>query len=255
MDRGELWGDAGEIPQWRVQWDELTKGDRLHVVLEIVIADPENGTLVGKAFRCSTMVRIVGNHKGSPNDEQFHSVTILNEYYEGVNGMHQICVKDDSKFLGHWAIDKTSLMTAVESCAGLGIGAIRLQRAGFDVVAANDISKPLMEAYAKLHPGVEAVVGDIRHEPTLVALHDAAPTAAVLAAGFSCQPFSSGGLKRGSGDDRSCSLPGILRAGTNTCHAGTLNACCDCERGQCRYQPVCQVPFGDVLPAVWLWNV
>ena len=154
----------------------------------------------------------MGNHKGSPNDEQFHSVTILNEYYEGVNGIHQICVKDDSNFLGQWAIDKTSLMTAVESCAGLGVGAIRLQRAGFDVVAANDISKPLMEAYAKLHPGVEVVVGDIRHEPTLVALHDAAPTAAVLAAGFSCQPFSSGGLKRGSGDDRSCSLPGILRA-------------------------------------------
>ena len=35
MDPGELWGDAGEIPQWRVQWDELTKGNRLHVVLEM----------------------------------------------------------------------------------------------------------------------------------------------------------------------------------------------------------------------------
>ena len=204
------WGEVGEIPNWMIQWDELHKGNRVHVVLEVVIFDTDRQVLVGKAFPCSTMVRV----KGQVNwDSNFSGVTILNGCYDGLMGSHQVSIHEDSKVLGHSGTDGQSLMTAIESCAGLGIGSIGIEQAGFNIAAANDVSATMLEAYGKLHHGVQVVVGDIRHDSTLESLHRAAPHAAVLAAGFSCQPFSSGGLQLGSGDDRSCSLPGILRAG------------------------------------------
>ena len=210
MDRLVPWGEVGQVPQWMVQWDELKEGELVNVVLEVVIVDPEKKVIVGKAFPCSTMVRVVGNFKWCP---QFRSVTILHGCYDGMKGSHQIGIQDESRFLGHTGIDGLSLMTAIESCAGMGIGSIGIEQAGFSIAAANDVSSEMLEAYEKLHQGVPVILGDIGHDSTLESLHAAAPHAAVLAAGFSCQPFSSGGLQLGSGDDRSCSLPGILRAG------------------------------------------
>lgn len=107
---------------------------------------------------------------------------------------------------------KDTLFSAVETCCGMGISTAGITEAGFRVVAANDKSAKLLEAYSVLHPDVTTVLGDICNDKTLMDLHAAAPDSACLLAGFSCQPFSSGGSQRGGLDSRACSLPGVLKA-------------------------------------------
>ena len=204
------WGEAGDVPQWSVNCCTLTSGQCVSIVLDVITIDVENGRMVGSLFPGRSQVRVVGSLEW---DSSWFSVSILDAKYEGqCNGMHQFSVATTKQILGHRILDKDALMSVVETCSGLGVLSFGLVKAGFRIVAANDASGPLIGAYRDLHPEVSAVEGDIWCNKTLSDLHAVAPAAAVLSAGFSCQPFSAGGRQLGGLDSRSSTLPGVLRA-------------------------------------------
>ena len=209
MSNAMPWGDLGPDPQWSIQWDSLTEGMVCSFVIDVISVDLTSNMVLGMTYPCGKVVRVTGplNWK-----DGFRGITILSGSYTGFRELHEFTFSDSSQMLGHSVMTAADLNTAIETCCGMGISTIGIQEAGIRVVAANDKSQKLLQAYSYLHEGISTVHGDICHDHTLMALHDAAPAAAVLLAGFSCQPFSSGGSQRGGLDSRACSLPGVLRA-------------------------------------------
>jgi DNA (cytosine-5)-methyltransferase 1 len=85
-------------------------------------------------------------------------------------------------------------MRAIEMFAGIGGFRIGLERAGVDVIWANDIEPKACAIYTR-HFGQDSIVcADIRDVKDFVPSHN------LLTAGFPCQPFSAAGKKMGVHD-------------------------------------------------------
>ena len=203
------WGDVGPVPQWSLPWETLQIGEKYSFVMDVITVDVEKGMVIGMTYPCGKVVRASGPFSWLSG---YRGVTILAGIYGGCNEIHSFTFEDPGQFLGHGVLTKEALYSAVETCSGMGVSTMGIKEAGIQVIAANDKSCELIEAYGFIHDEVRTVHGDICHDQTLTALHRAAPDAAVLLAGFSCQPFSTGGSQKGGLDSRACSLPGVLRA-------------------------------------------
>ena len=117
-----------------------------------------------------------------------------------------VTVDEKARLLCHKEKHVGHLFKLIETCSGLGALGLGAQYAGWETQVHND----LMESFSnhlKSFSKVEVVHGDICKLATVAALHDAAPFAASLAFGFSCQPFSCLGDRKEGMDERSRSLP------------------------------------------------
>lgn len=85
-------------------------------------------------------------------------------------------------------------MRAIEMFAGIGGFRIGLQKAGLDVVWANDIDLKACAIYRTQFGDGSIICGDIKD------VKDSIPTHDLLTAGFPCQPFSAAGKKMGIHD-------------------------------------------------------
>ena len=98
-----------------------------------------------------------------------------------------------------------------ELCSGLGALGRGACDAGFRVVGVNELQTRKAEVAAQV-TGCSVAVGDVCSNEVLVQLWNAFPREAGITAGFSCQPFSGLGDRKGRSDSRSKSLVGVLRA-------------------------------------------
>lgn len=103
------------------------------------------------------------------------------------------------------------LCQVVETCTGLGALGKGAIDAGFKVMVQNEIRSEICD-FLELQQGPVIVRGDIGETATVATILRHAPSAGVLTAGVSCQPFSKLGDRRGAADDRSNCLPKVLRA-------------------------------------------
>ena len=195
-------------PKWGIGWNDLVVGNTYNLVLHVASVDVVNGRILGAEFPSGMVVRIVGNVSWDP---QCYSITVMGGKYVGLHGLHQFQLQDRSKVLGHVTPTRESLVTVIDACSGIGISSMGLDAAGFRIKVANDHCEKLLTAYQEMHPDIPTVLGEIGTDHTICALYAAVPNAGTLAAGFSCQPFSSGGRCLGGLDPRSSSLPGVLR--------------------------------------------
>lgn len=89
-------------------------------------------------------------------------------------------------------------MKVAEFCTGTGAFTMASEKAGFEVVYANDFVKESRNVYEKNFPGHIFIEQDI---------HDINPASVppmdILTAGFPCQPFSVAGNRQGFDDTRS----------------------------------------------------
>ena len=187
----------------------LVTGSSYSFVMDIIAVDSEKLKIVGYTYPCGKVVRVSGPftwHEG------FRGATIIAGRYVGFREVHEFSFMDQSQFLGHLGMTKDAMYSAIDTCSGMGISTAGILETGVRMVAANDKSLKMIQAYSQMHPDITTVHGDICQDQTLMDLHAAAPASAVLLAGFSCQPFSSGSSQRGGLDSRSCSLLGVLHA-------------------------------------------
>ena len=203
------WGDSGPPPQWFVDPGKLVEGQLVSFTMDLITVDMERNMAIGLMFPGRSLVRVTGPFKW---DEGSISLTVLDGCFQGCSEFPHFQFADEKQILSHKVMSRQSMYSMVETCCGMGIASYGFMDAGFEVVAANDVSEQMLGACTTLHPRIPTVHGDICHIGTIRRLHEAAPAAAVLAAGFSCQPFSPGGRLLGALDTRASTLPGVLRA-------------------------------------------
>ena len=104
------------------------------------------------------------------------------------------------------------LTQVVEACSGIGCLGRGLQHAGFTLQFRIDWSQPLLDLANNIDK-VPSFCGDVGTPETLIQICEKAPEAGILAAGYSCQPFSKLGDRRAQLDPRSKTLTDVLTVG------------------------------------------
>ncbi len=89
-------------------------------------------------------------------------------------------------------INKPKMVSLFSGCGGLDLG---FERAGFDIIFANDFDKDAQAVY-KLN------IGDIDGRDIHTISEKDIPDCDILTAGFPCQPFSNAGNRKGVHDSR-----------------------------------------------------
>ena len=205
----ELWGDSGPVHNWSFAIGS-SLGSRHDIVCDILSTDLDGGHALVSLYPCRTKARILGGLPDISSDVT--SITILGaEYVDGM-GMPGFRIVNPEMVMAHPRILLDDLLTVIELCCGIGIGTYGLEAAGFRVAVANDCNQAMLEGYSSLHPSVPLVLGNFADSAVLKQIHGIHPRSAVLVSGFSCQPFSEGGKKKGFHDERSATLHQTLRA-------------------------------------------
>jgi DNA (cytosine-5)-methyltransferase 1 len=101
----------------------------------------------------------------------------------------------------------TSGLPLVDLFSGAGGLSLGLAAGGLEPVVAVEFDAYACETYAAMHPATDLLHGDIRQ----IGFRRLRGEVAVVAGGPPCQPFSTGGLRRGGGDPRD-GFPAFLRA-------------------------------------------
>ena len=102
-------------------------------------------------------------------------------------------------------VQSTSGLTVVDAFCGAGGLSAGLVSAGFELLAAADRDADSCESLAATHPHAEVICGDVDRLP----VGRLRGRVHLLAGGPPCQPWSSGGLRRGGEDERN-GWPGYL---------------------------------------------
>ena len=89
----------------------------------------------------------------------------------------------------------------------LGVG---LQHAGFDIMLRVDNNQKMLGFAAAISP-VPTLLGDVTDPSIVGQIRSICPIAGVLAGGIACQPYSRLGAQQMQLDQRSLTLPGILK--------------------------------------------
>ena len=98
---------------------------------------------------------------------------------------------------------------AIEMCSGIGILGEGLASCGLSVRATNELRDNLCQFQVR-QGQMSVIQGDIGDAATVAGLHSAYPHPSMIAAGFSCQPWSQLGDSGRFADARSGSLHKVL---------------------------------------------
>jgi DNA (cytosine-5)-methyltransferase 1 len=109
-------------------------------------------------------------------------------------------------FVGH-----PDLIPTIDLFAGVGGLSIGLREANFDVLAACEWDDDACDTFAKHHTATDLIRGDLGSPEALERIRAYRGTVRVVAGGPPCQPWSSGGLRRGGEDPRN-GFPLFLKA-------------------------------------------
>ena len=208
MDR--LWGDCGPGISWKFNGAAVDIGSRVDIVVELVSLDVSSGGALVCMWPCKARARIFGGL--SEIGEGIESLTIFGAVFTDNIGLPSFQVDHHSEILSHPRITYDDMFNLVELCAGMGVGTQGFEALGISPVVATELRPLTAAAYKELHPATEVVCGDIADTGTIIEVFRRHPRSTMIMAGFSCQPYSSGGAQQGYGDNRSGTLVAVLRA-------------------------------------------
>ena len=187
-------------------WGSVTEGDRCSLLVEMVIHDPHHGKHLVRTAVHRRFITIQGCL-----DKQAIAHSILGAKVFSTNNGFRLLLDDEATILPHFHLDGDSLFGAIETCSGAGFMKDGIDKGGFNVYASNDLRKTMME-FQNRQGFSSTVTGDIGRDETIKCLFDLHAKPCLFAGGFSCQPWSALGDKKGMLDCRAESLTSILRA-------------------------------------------
>ena len=184
-------------------WAHLQVGHSISVRARMVVFDPSGN----KHLLRST----IGQHLFSVSGlvACFPEFTFLDARVVQVEGMVHLDLQHGFA-LGLPIAKRSMYYECVEMCAGIGILGEGIASCGVTIKATNDLKEPMCQF--QLRQGqCNVIQGDIGDASTLAGLHAAHPHPSMIAAGFSCQPWSQLGDHRKFEDLRASSLPKVLQ--------------------------------------------
>ena len=187
-------------------WGSLIEGDRCCLLVEMVIFDSHQAKHLVRTAVHRKFITIQGCL-----DKQAIAHSILGAKVFSTHNGFRILLDDDSSCLPHFHLEGNSLFGAVETCSGAGFMKDGIDKGGFSVFATNDLRKTMTE-FQNRQGFTTTVTGDIGKDETIKGLFELHAKPCLLAGGFSCQPWSDLGDKKGMMDCRAESLTSILRA-------------------------------------------
>ena len=201
------WGTDGPD----ICWSDLkakSLGDEMDLVVQLACWDNSVNVFLGITFPCNTAIRIEGL---GDLDDTTQVVTIFNAICRRETNVLVATMGPNSHYIEHRAHEARDFRQAVEICSGLGVATWGLRAAGVHVQVACESQKPFVEAYEHFHKDTIVVHGDVTQPEVIKEVCMSSNQPGVVFAGFSCQPYSRGGMQRGGEDSRSATLGSALR--------------------------------------------
>ena len=201
------WGNDGPD----VCWSDLQAkqfGDEIDVVVQLACWDRSSNVFLGVTFPCNTTIRIEGL---GDLDDTTQVVTIFNATCRREPNVLVVTLGPHSNYIEHRAHEAKDFYQAVEICSGLGVATWGLRAAGVTVQVACESQKPFVDAYQHFHEDTIVVHGDVTQHEVIKKVCMSCDQPGVVFAGFSCQPYSRGGMQKGGEDSRSATLGSALR--------------------------------------------
>lgn len=180
----------------------IPSGGRVSLKADVVVSQV-NG------YRCRTAVHGKGFVLDFAHDIPTRRIAIIHARVSHDHRGTVLTIEEDSDVPALQPIASDSIFRVKELCAGIAGLTTGGQFCGFHTTAAVEKQAPfcsLLESMGR----TTVVQGDIMQLTTLSKIHAAAPSTDGLAMGFSCQPFSTGGERRGGEDARALTLAGGL---------------------------------------------
>ena len=202
-----LWGVEGPDKQWS---PVLTTNDGCRCDVVCQLACKHEGSNLAVVFPCNSTVRLEGTNLPVFDNTTF-MVTIFGAIFRREPTVLVLTVDSESSVLQHRVHTANDFSQAVELCAGIGVGTWGLKEIGIHTQVAVEMQLPFVEAYRCFHEGTQVIHGDFTTDVVTKQTCFAADQPGLLIAGFSCQPYSRGGMQKGGLDNRSGSLGASLR--------------------------------------------
>lgn len=185
-------------------WGSICDGTRINTLVTMVVHDPTGRKHLAKTNPGLKFVLLSGPLPVFP---MFSLIDVLTTQSEGRTTIDV----STGHALAHQVPDSTTFSRSIEVCSGIGCMAQGLEACGISTAASNELRAPFCQLMTM--QGQRGVVqGDLGDPSTLVELHEKYPHPAWLTSGFSCQPWSQLGDRKGSQDKRSQSLVHTLHA-------------------------------------------
>ena len=120
-------------------------------------------------------------------------------------------VGKETKVLCHTKHTWYDFYKLIDACSGIGGVSHGALATGVQTTVAVD-RNPRMTKLHQVHSNAEVVTGEVGHPQVISELWKKSEHAAMMSAGYSCQPFSQLGDQRGGCDPCAQTLPHVLRA-------------------------------------------
>ena len=184
-------------------------GTRIDLSGDIICHDPERGACMLYTWPGKMKIRVFS---GLFVDDDTEHVSIYGALFVDGLGLPGFEVDKHSEVLYHKRLQLKDFYQVIELCSGMGIATQGFMVSGLTPQVANELQPAMAEAYKALHPDIPVITGNVCDPMTVIEIHRTYERSAIVAAGFSCQPFSAGGKCMGVHDSRSGTLKGVLDA-------------------------------------------
>ena len=143
-----------------------------------------------------------------------NTFTLLDGAITHLDGQVWILQTDATLCFQHQPLTAESFKTVIEACSGLGIVGTGFSQYGCATKCFIDSNVKYTEWLKNKHANeIPVICGDISNHRVIHQVAQTISQPAILSGGFSCQPFSALGDRREGLDERSQSLPAMLRLG------------------------------------------
>ena len=244
------------LPSYEQRLWEIPHGKRTTLVAKVIIWSPQ-----GKGHLCKSLIynQFFRYNGAVPNG--YEKVSFVNALVH--HGLGPTLVVDDaSAVLSHPPREANDFFDMVELCTGLGALGCGASYAGWKTSAQNEL-QPAFCQHLQQYGNTVVIEGDLCKLSTLVKIHEAAPRAAAIAWGFSCQPFSKLGDQLHGNDARAQTLPYglfasyllqkeliVLECVTGAATSGFVQKCLEYHISMTKYErSETMMDLGDLWPA------
>lgn len=125
--------------------------------------------------------------------------------------MPRVVSGERTKILAHAHRTWTDYRKLVDACSGFGGMSHGAAALGIKTMVAVDSNELMTDLHMK-HDDAVVIVGDVGLNDTIFKIWSSSNNAAIMSAGFACQPYSKMGDQRCEHDPRSASLTSVLRS-------------------------------------------